>query len=387
MKTLQDVVVVGGGPAGLYAASQLARSGVAVTLFEEHPSSGEPVHCTGVLAADAFQEFDLPNGSILNPLRTVRFVAPSGETVEYSTPTTEAVVIDRVRFDRQLAETAVSACVRMQYGDRVTSVDVDADGVTVTAGAASARGRACVLACGANYAVHRRLGLGMPRMMLHSAQAELPADEPGEVEVHFGSSVAPHGFAWAVPVLRERPYVRVGVMCDGDPSRHFSRMLDAIADRWRIDRGARFQPRQKVLPLAPLERTYADRVVVLGDAAGLVKPTTGGGIYYSLLSAAIAAETLTDALARDDLSSSSLSDYQARWRKRLGSELRWQLVLRRIAQRLSDAQIDGLFELARTDGLMPLVRRTAAFNHHREFIVALLKHPPARRVLFRAALT
>jgi hypothetical protein len=53
---------------------------------------------------------------------------------------------------------------------------------------------------------------------------------------------------------------------------------------------------------------------------------------------------------------------------------------------LTDAEIDGLFELARTDGIMPLIRRTAAFNHHREFIVALLQHPPARKLLFKAVL-
>ncbi len=144
--------------------------------------------------------------------------------------------------------------------------------------------------------------------------------------------------------------------------------------------------RQKVLPLGPIRRTYGDRVLVLGDAAGLVKPTTGGGIYYSLLSAELAAATLTAALQDDDLGCERLASYEASWRKRLGSELRWQLILRRIAQRLSDADIDALFDLARTDGIMPIVRRTAAFNHHREFIVALLKHPPARRVLFRAAL-
>jgi flavin-dependent dehydrogenase len=307
--------------------------------------------------------------------------------VDYSTPEVEAVVIDRVRFDRRLAERAALAGVNLSYGQRVNGVAVGVDGVTVSAGAKTLRGRVCVLACGAHYGVQRKLGLGIPRLLLHSAQAEVPAARLGDVEVHFGEKVAPRGFAWAVPVQRERPFVRVGVMCERHAHRCFERMLHDIAPRWGVDLPLGVRPRQKILPLGPIDRTFADRVVVLGDAAGIVKPTTGGGIYYSLLTADIASETLVDALSRDDLSAAALSEYQARWRRLLGSELRWQLVLRRIAQRLSDADIDGLFALAQTDGLMPLVRRTAAFNHHREFIVALFRHPPARRVLFKTMVT
>ena len=231
------------------------------------------------------------------------------------------------------------------------------------------------------------LGLGIPRMLLRSAQAELPAERPGDVEVHLGERLAPGGFAWAVPVVRgDRSFVRVGLMCNSDAGRHFTRVLGQVAPRWGVRIPADCQPRQKVLPLAPIGRTYGDRLLVVGDAAGLVKPTTGGGIYYSLLTAGLAAATLATALDCDQLTDGALSEYETSWQERLGAELRSQLVLRRIAQRLSDPDIDGLFELARTDGIMPLVRRTAAFNHHREFIVALLKHPPARRLLFKAAL-
>jgi flavin-dependent dehydrogenase len=138
-----------------------------------------------------------------------------------------------------------------------------------------------------------------------------------------------------------------------------------------------------MLPLAPIRRTYADRVLAVGDAAGLVKATTGGGIYYSVVSAALAAEVLAEALRSDALGAGTLSLYEKQWRSRLGSELRAQLALRMLAQRLGDPDIEALFELARTNGVMPIVRRTARFNQHRDLIVSLFRHPPARRLLFK----
>jgi flavin-dependent dehydrogenase len=138
-----------------------------------------------------------------------------------------------------------------------------------------------------------------------------------------------------------------------------------------------------LVPLAPFPRKYADRVLGVGDAAGLVKATTGGGIYYSLVSAAMAANVLAPAIRGGRLDAVHLAAYQRLWRKRLGSELDAQLSLRRLAHRLDDSEIDGFFELARTDGVMPLVRRTAQFNQHRHLIRALFKHQPARDILFK----
>ena len=113
---MRDVAIIGGGPGGLYAAYRLARSGWDVAVFEEHSRAGEPVHCTGVLALEAFDEFDIPRSAILNPLTTARFFGPSGGSIEYTTPRTEAVVIDRRDFDDALCEEAKRAGVAVSTG-------------------------------------------------------------------------------------------------------------------------------------------------------------------------------------------------------------------------------------------------------------------------------
>ena len=132
-----------------------------------------------------------------------------------------------------------------------------------------------------------------------------------------------------------------------------------MRERAGVDPAQMPAPRLKMLPLGPVPRTYADRVVAVGDAAGLVKPTTGGGIHYGLLSGSLAAEVLDDALRRDRLDAAgALARYERLWRRRLGQEIRVGLAFRRIAARLSDDSIDEIIELARVNGVMPLLQET-----------------------------
>ena len=385
---MYDVIVIGAGPAGLQSARQLATRGFRVAVLEEHQVVGDPVHCTGVLAREAFAEFGLSSDAILNELTTARFISPSGQDIVYRTRVVEAVVVDRALLDQRLADDAVRAGAELVRGARVLTVASADDGVTiVAAGQPPLRARSCVLACGGRYALHRQLGLGVPSLLLHTAQRELPAATPGDVEVHFGSEIAPRGFAWVVPVWRGgHSFARIGVMAEADAPTCFSRLLARVASPWGIDLPVAGPPRQKILPLSRIPRTYGDRFIVIGDAAGLVKPTTGGGIYYSLLSASLGAAVLATALDEGDVSAVRLSEYERRWRARLESELDTQLSFRLLAQRMPDEDIEGLFTLARTDGVMPIVRRTASFNRHRKLIVALLKHAPAREMFFRSVM-
>jgi geranylgeranyl reductase family protein len=379
-----DVLIVGGGPGGLFLAARLAAQGVRTVVCEEHLRVGDPVHCTGVLSSDSFGRFDLPTSATLNHLTDVRFVSPGGIPVDYATSSPIATVIDRPAFDRALAERAVAAGAELRTGARVSALDIDASGVHATVGADVVEARLAVLACGATYAFQRRFGFGLPRTYLHTAQRELPAAAMSSVELHFGRDVAPGGFAWAVPVVRpEGFHVRIGVMAARDALGCYARILERVGDRWGV-LNRELPPRQKILPLGAIGRTYGDRLLAIGDAAGLVKPTTGGGIYYSIVSASLAAEVAVDALANDRLDRASLTKYERLWRAELEDEFVAQQELRDVVTGLSDQAIDSFFELAHTDGIMPIVRATARFNEHRPLIRALFKHPPARRILFRS---
>jgi flavin-dependent dehydrogenase len=292
-------------------------------------------------------------------------------------------VVDRLAFDQSLFDTARASGASVVFGSRVEDVSIGGTAATLRfRNGGEVRCRVVVLACGASYVLQRRLGLGMPPVYLQSAQLEVPAGRAGDVEVYFGREVAPNGFAWAVPVRRRHAsFARIGLMCDRDSGQYFRRFARRLAGVWQIDESAITEPRQKLLPLAPIPRTSADRVVVVGDAAGIVKATTGGGIYYSVLSATLAASTLVHAFRRKTFDAGTLARYDRAWQQRLGPEIRAQLQLRELAHRLDDHDIEAFFDLARTDGVMPIVRETARFNQHRALIMALLRHPPARRIL------
>jgi hypothetical protein len=192
------------------------------------------IRCTAPASslAESFQEFDLPRDARLNALTSARFVSPSGMTVTYSTPSPLATVIDRPAFDRALAERAIGAGASLRTGVRVSEVEIDPSGVYALVGEGWVRARLLILACGANYAMQRRLGLGLPGAYLHTAQREFPATRRSELELHFGAASRPIG-------LPGRSVSRGRTTCDrrDDLCRRpgcFARILARTTERWGI---------------------------------------------------------------------------------------------------------------------------------------------------------
>lgn len=382
-----DVLIVGGGPAGLYAAQHLARWGLAVHVLEEHEQIGEPVHCTGILGTEALGLPGVPRGPLLGRPHVGRFRSPSGLELEYAGAPDEVCVIDRGAFDRDLARRAVEAGARVWTGTRATALEVHPDRVTVRAlrpeGPRLLSAGVCVLACGARYHLQHRLGWGGPPLFLGSAQTEMLATEDDVVRVFLRREVGPTGFGWVVPIRRDgRARAKVGVMARSGAREILRTLARDFMTLGKLE-ACGSPVIARLLPLAPLRRTSGARVLAVGDAAGLVKPTTGGGIYYSLLSARWAAETIRAAFAAGDFSAATLEAYEQTWRAHLGAELRVGVWFRRLLEWLRPDDLDDLARLGITDGLMPVIRATARFNWHHDLIRQAIRHPGVLQILLR----
>lgn len=384
---MHDVAIVGGGPAGLLTARHCAESGLDVVVFEEHAEIGTPTHCTGIVSLETAALAKIPDEIVLGRLGRARLVSPGGgscEVIWTASGNEEILVLDRGRLDRDLAEQAQRAGAVIRVGARADAVVVDDRGVTLDVGGQDITARACVLACGVSYRLHRQLGFGLPAQVVHTAQVEVDAEPSETVELYFGREVAPDGFLWAVPIRRgDRQGLKLGALARGDAGAYLSRFVER-PEVWARLRSAPGRMIRRLLPLDPAPQTAGDRILLVGDAGGFTKSTTGGGIYYSLLTASLAADTLIEGFQAGRLDAEFLARYESRWAAELGADLRVSSWLRQFLARCRDAEIDGLIRALASDSVQSVIHRTASFNRHRNLILALLREPGIAALLLKS---
>ena len=240
--------------------------------------------------------------------------------------------------------------------------------------------RALVLAAGFGSQLNRQLGLGEPLDYVVGVQALVKTEGVDEVEVHLGRDVAPGFFAWLVPT--KPGYALAGLLVRKNALERFARFIAERQAEGKIN-----EPVEKPIcwgiPLRPLRKTYSDRVLVVGDAAGQVKPTTGGGIFYSLLASEIAAGALDRALDEDKLSADKLSAYQKEWKALLSNELEVGYSARRVFEYLGDSHISSLINQASANGFAAELADSpdVSFDWHSSMIGKIIGHPTLGIVL------
>lgn len=340
-----DVIVLGGGPVGLATARDVALKGLNVLVLEEHPAIGEPLQCSGLVSPAVLKLAGVSYDLVINQLKGALIYSPSGAVMPLLGTWVYALAIDRPAFDRQLFLQAANAGAKVLVSTRAVSLEKDGNRVVVktTNGSKEKLYRAPLIigAEGVNSLVAQFIAMPAPeiKVRLFAAEAELPSEDTQLVKIFLGKSVAPGWFSWVIPLDKFNARVGAGVFGENkNPINLFQQLKNRypnIFKNMKIKRQT-----GGVVPLGFPKKTYGHNAMVVGDAACQVKPISGGGLYFGLLSARHCASVAISALESKNFSEEKLALYQTLWEKEIGHEIKIGLMYRKIFCNFSDSQTD-----------------------------------------------
>ncbi len=282
-----DFVVIGAGPVGSLLAQRLTQGGASVLIIEEHAQIGRPFQCAGLVNPEAMEIVGL-HDTVLTPIWGARIHGPSGEVVSIgSTDTVRTWSVCRKLFDESILESAVDSGADLWLSSSPISAEQDDSEVSIKISTPDGEKTVrCSMLCGADGAhswVRRRFRMGRPKEMIVGFQIEVSGyvGEEGKLDMYTGSEIAPGFFAWAIP---SGDTTRIGVwskaeLLEGKSPEQLLKTL-MYNSQW----SHRFSDCREVgrfcgpVPSGLVKRPLKGRVMLFGDAAGLCKPTTGGGI-------------------------------------------------------------------------------------------------------------
>ena len=372
---MMDVAVVGGGPAGSSAALKAAEKGAKTVILEEHPEIGIPPHCAGIVCAE-----DLLKTGFTPPSKVIQAevdkVLAWYEEYSFELPLKKKfLILNRPLFDKHLAKLAEQRGAELLLGSKVVGVRRDGSNLRVKIlEHDTTRELLCkvvVAADGVASRIARMLGLHVSHELAACIQYEVtpnPIVEDGLLEVYLGTRYAPGGYAWVVPA-GESARIGLGVRRAKKPAKHY---LDKLLHQ-RAPEAKIIRVMAHPVPVGgPLLKTYTENLLVVGDAAGHVVPSSGAGIVSALICGKYAGEVAAEAALKDlHHSQCELSRYEALWRSHLGGKFEAALKIRRIAEDMPKEDRELIAQLLRGT----LGEHIKHGRKVRALLYLLLRHP------------
>jgi len=383
-----EIAVVGAGPSGLIAAREAAKRGVEAIIFEEHEAVGVPCHCAGLLSLKGLAGIQVPPDDcfVQNKVRGARFFSPSKLSFPVEKDESTACVVNRARFDRFIADQAKEAGADIRLESKVESIRRLDGRILLIGGFGTVEAEIVIDAEGVTSRLIEEVGLEplaaahlLPALQYDLEDVDI---DPDYVEIHVGREVAPHFFAWIIPL--DESSVRVGLACKGSP---FERLERFVADRFgKGSNPCRSSIRSgRIVPCGPIPRSFEDNFMAVGDVAGQVKPTTGGGVIWGSICAMFAGMVAAEAVEAQKPSKGFLINYETLWRSRLQKEIDLTLLARKIADRLSDRAVDKIFEIIIESNLHRDLSIEADMDFQAETVLKLAARKDVAKILLSAA--
>lgn len=339
---MRKTVVIGGGPAGSKVAELLAKD-CDVLVFEEHAESGTPMGCAG-LVTDKVVEMSGVRPDILNKLYGANVFFPGGRKISVRSKWSKANVIDRADLDRKMAWKANDAGAEYRFNEKYRSHTIS-DRVKIDSTNGITECSLLIGADGHSSRVAKTLGIdNSPREYVRGFQMDVRKkyEEEDMINIRLGSKVAPGFFSWEIPF---GDFVRVGICTSwsaGLPVYYMQPLLKAAG----LESASVIKKYSGMIPLGGRPSSYGERLMLIGDAAGQVKPISGGGLYPAFKSAEALKDVANIAFETNDFSVKNMFQYERKWKVDLGKELKNGYRLRRAYVKFTDADLDRAGEVA-----------------------------------------
>jgi digeranylgeranylglycerophospholipid reductase len=378
-----DAIVIGAGPSGLIAASEIAKADHNVIVFEEHESIGEPTHCAGLLSTTGLETLSLkpPQSVIQNQVDGARIHSPNGEFIEIKRGRREAFVVNRILFDKWLADRAIEYGIQIETQSKVYDLIQKKDivrGVIVGDDKKSVSAEVVINAEGVRGVISRLANLQTvpKKYKLPAYQYEIENVDIDEkmVEMYYGRDVAPGFFAWIIPLGENR--ARVGIASKSNPRKRLQRFIKTNANASNKFHGFKIVNSFGGIVLVglPIAKTWKEGMFVVGDAAGHVKATTGGGVIMGGTAARIAGDVANAILAKTR-DKQDYSTYETLWRSQILNELRTMYITQRGLTSLSNEGLDTLIHGINELGLVDVIHSKGDMDRQKDVILSLMKNP------------
>lgn len=391
-----DVIIVGAGPTGGRTATHLASLGHRVLMLEEHTEIGRPFQCAGLVTPKALHEVGLYD-SVLEEIDGARIYGPSGTLVPVGTDgKLRTYVVCRKKFDQGVVQQAMESGASLWLNSQPHSAEITPEKVTLNI---ESNGEQLTLNCklligcdGAHSWTRRYFKMGRPKEMMIGFQVEVLGymGKDRWLEMYSGSEVAPGFFAWVIPSGFGSHRIGIWSTPEHLKGRSVEQCYEDLIQHplWKD----RFDEIKEIarfcgpIPSGMVKKTVAERVMLLGDAAGMAKPTTGGGIGPGFKQIKGILQPLSKAIFDDELSEKNLKKVtSAHFQSMKRDQDKARSLRNLLVSDATDKELDTHFENFSRPDVLELINDIGDIEKPVPLGLALLRKVPAfRRLALKA---